>query len=61
MAYAAQHSFHSVEQHLDESPVDYMKWSFHGGVMFTGDKKYGDVVEVLGRHKNSGVTLKTMW
>ena len=32
IAYVAQHSFHHVEQHLDESPVDYMKWRFHGGV-----------------------------
>lgn len=30
VAYVAQHSFHHVEQHLDSSPVDYMKWRFSG-------------------------------
>jgi len=32
IAYVAQHSFHHIEQHLDSSPVDYIKWRFHGGV-----------------------------
>lgn len=32
VAYVAQHSLHHVEQHLDVSPVDYIKWRFHGGV-----------------------------
>lgn len=32
VAYVAQHSFHHVEQHLDSSPVDYIKWRFAGGV-----------------------------
>lgn len=32
VAYVAQHSFHHVEQHLDSSPVDYIKWRFCGGV-----------------------------
>ena len=32
LAYVAQHSFHHIEQHLDETPVDYMKWRFSGGV-----------------------------
>ena len=32
IAYVAQHSFHHVEQHLEESPVDYMKWRFGQGV-----------------------------
>jgi elongation factor 3 len=32
IAYVAQHSFHHVEQHLDESPVDYFKWRFDRGV-----------------------------
>ena len=26
LAYVAQHSFHHIEEHLDSSPVDYMKW-----------------------------------
>jgi elongation factor 3 len=69
LAYVAQHSFHHVEQHLDSSPVDYMKWRFHGGVDKEDlarpnmklteeevlerkqEKKYGDVVEVMGRRK----------
>jgi elongation factor 3 len=69
VAYVAQHSFHHVEQHLDSSPVDYMKWRFYGGVdredmarpdkkmteeeeiVFTGERKYGDVEEVVGRRK----------
>jgi elongation factor 3 len=32
IAYVAQHSLHHVEQHLEESPVDYIKWRFAGGV-----------------------------
>ena len=32
IAYVAQHSFHHVEKHLEESPVDYMKWRFGQGV-----------------------------
>ena len=32
IAYVAQHSFHHIEQHLDTSPVDYIKWRFAGGV-----------------------------
>lgn len=32
VAYVAQHSFHHVEEHLEKSPVDYMKWRFAGGV-----------------------------
>jgi elongation factor 3 len=32
IAYVAQHSFHHIEQHVDTSPVDYIKWRFNGGV-----------------------------
>jgi elongation factor 3 len=32
VAYVAQHSFHHVEQHVEKSPVDYMKWRFSNGV-----------------------------
>lgn len=32
VAYIAQHSLHHVEQHLDTSPVNYIKWRFDGGV-----------------------------
>lgn len=70
VAYVAQHSFHHIEQHLDMSPVDYIKWRFHGGVdkeemskptkklteeevqERKGDRKYGDVDQVVGRRKN---------
>jgi len=70
VAYVAQHSLHHVDQHLDISPVDYIKWRFHGGVdkeamekattklteeekqEFKGERKYGDVVDILGRRKN---------
>mmetsp|Transcript_27727 Transcript_27727/g.50043 ORF Transcript_27727/g.50043 Transcript_27727/m.50043 type:complete len:1266 (+) Transcript_27727:123-3920(+) len=31
VAYVAQHSFHHVEQHLEESPVAYMQWRFGHG------------------------------
>lgn len=27
-AYVAQHSFHHIEEHLDESPVNYLQWRF---------------------------------
>jgi len=50
IAYVAQHSFHHVEQHLDTSPVDYMKWRFSGGVdkedLARPDKKLTDEEEV---------------
>ncbi len=32
VAYVAQHSFHHIEEHIDKSPVDYMKWRFGQGV-----------------------------
>jgi len=32
MAYVAQHSFHHLEEHLDVTPVDYIKWRFANGV-----------------------------
>jgi len=32
IAYVAQHSFHHIEQHLQDSPVKYMQWRFHGGM-----------------------------
>ena len=73
IAYVAQHSFHHVEQHLESSPVDYMKWRFAGGVDREssqsqniekieasgqiGQKKYGDVTDIIGRRKN-GRTLE---
>jgi len=51
IAYVAQHSFHHVEQHLDTSPVDYMKWRFSGGVdkedLARPDKKLTEEEEVL--------------
>jgi len=28
IAYVAQHSFHHIEEHLDDSPVNYMQWRF---------------------------------
>jgi elongation factor 3 len=31
IAYVAQHSFHHVEQHMDESPVAYIQWRFASG------------------------------
>lgn len=68
VAYVAQHSLHHVEQHLDVSPVDYIKWRFAGGVdrenlektttKVTEEegeakpKRFGDVDLVVGRRKN---------
>lgn len=66
IAYVAQHSFHHVEQHVDSSPVDYIKWRFADGfdredmtkasTELTEDelqpKVLGAVDEVLGRRKN---------
>lgn len=31
VAYVAQHAFHHVEQHMDESPVAYIQWRFKHG------------------------------
>eukprot|EP00934_Nitzschia_sp_Nitz4_P009110 Nitzschia sp. Nitz4//scaffold62_size106224//86487//90411//NITZ4_004369-RA/size106224-processed-gene-0.39-mRNA-1//1//CDS//3329555895//9100//frame0 len=31
IAYVAQHAFHHVEQHMDESPVAYIQWRFKDG------------------------------
>jgi elongation factor 3 len=31
-AYVAQHSFYHIEQHLEQSPVDYIKWRFANSV-----------------------------
>jgi len=70
VAYVAQHSFHHIEQHLDITPVQYMKWRFAGGVdredmarpslklteeevqERKGERKYGDIDQILGRRKN---------
>merc|ERR1711916_208678 len=30
-AYVAQHAFHHIEQHLDKSPNEYIRWRFDGG------------------------------
>ena len=32
IAYVAQHSFHHIEEHLEHSPVDYIKYRFEKGV-----------------------------
>eukprot|EP00607_Mallomonas_marina_P007760 CAMPEP_0182417132 /NCGR_PEP_ID=MMETSP1167-20130531/1517_1 /TAXON_ID=2988 /ORGANISM="Mallomonas Sp, Strain CCMP3275" /LENGTH=600 /DNA_ID=CAMNT_0024590453 /DNA_START=85 /DNA_END=1887 /DNA_ORIENTATION=- len=76
VSYIAQHSLHHIEQHLDTTPVNYIKWRFMGGVdkeemsktttklseeeeevIKKGEKKYGDVDQVLGRRK-SGRTME---
>ena len=31
VAYVAQHAFHHVEQHMEESPVSYIQWRFKDG------------------------------
>jgi len=31
IAYVAQHAFHHVEQHMEESPVSYIQWRFKDG------------------------------
>ena len=31
MAYVAQHAFHHVEQHLEKSPNEYIRWRFARG------------------------------
>jgi elongation factor 3 len=73
IAYVAQHSFHHVEQHVDVSPVEYMKQRFKGGVdsedmckvtakvteaeqeEMEAERKYGDILAVIGRRKNGRV------
>jgi len=30
-AYVAQHAFHHIEQHLDKSPNEYIRWRYEGG------------------------------
>lgn len=32
VAYVAQHSFHHLEQHVEQSPVEYIQWRFAKGV-----------------------------
>ena len=31
VAYVAQHAFHHIEQHLDKSPNEYIRWRYEGG------------------------------
>ena len=31
-AYVAQHAFHHIEQHLEKSPNEYIRWRYEGGV-----------------------------
>jgi len=35
LAYVAQHAFHHIENHLDKTPSEYIRWRFAGG----GDKE----------------------
>ena len=30
-AYVAQHAFHHIEQHLEKSPNEYIRWRYEGG------------------------------
>ena len=30
-AYVAQHAFHHIEQHLDKTPNEYIRWRYEGG------------------------------
>jgi elongation factor 3 len=32
IAYVAQHSFHHLEEHIEKSPVEYIKWRFSQGM-----------------------------
>merc|ERR1719199_2010878 len=31
-AYVAQHAFHHIEQHLEKTPNEYIRWRYEGGV-----------------------------
>jgi elongation factor 3 len=31
VAYVAQHAFHHIEQHLDKTPNEYIRWRYEGG------------------------------
>lgn len=32
MAYVAQHAFHHIEQHLEKTPNEYIRWRYQGGM-----------------------------
>ena len=38
-AYVAQHAFHHIEQHLDKSPNEYIRWRYEGGEDKEADKR----------------------
>ena len=39
LAYVAQHAFHHIEHHLDNTPVQYLEWRFSGGMDREGQAK----------------------
>ena len=67
LAYVAQHAFHHIENHLEETPVNYIEWRFAGGMDREGlasnhldlteeedaliDKKPGQVSQLRSRRK----------
>merc|ERR1719359_1854541 len=67
LAYVAQHAFHHIENHLEQTPTQYIEWRFQGGMDREGaaknylelteaedllvDKKVGQVQCLRGRRK----------
>merc|ERR1719284_725076 len=39
LAYVAQHAFHHIENHLEQTPVNYIEWRFAGGMDREGAAK----------------------
>merc|ERR1719284_720911 len=39
LAYVAQHAFHHIENHLEQTPVNYIEWRFAGGMDREGQAK----------------------
>ena len=39
LAYVAQHAFHHIENHLEQTPAQYIEWRFQGGMDREGAAK----------------------
>merc|ERR1719273_1394345 len=47
LAYVAQHAFHHIENHLEQTPTQYIEWRFQGGMDREGAaKNYLELTEV---------------
>ena len=61
IAYVAQHAFHHVEQHLNESPISYIQWRFRDGF---DKEKMDSAAYIIGPEEQKAIDdfqLESIW